>query len=552
MACLPSTCPFCACGCGVLLQEDAGRLLASYPSTAPPARSSLCIRGWHCTSPVSSPDRLVAPLIRGTSGLVPATWQEAVSEVAGRLASARSRPLFVVGPTVANEDAAAVAHLAQRLDGQLCTSDLSGASAARWALDQVVPGARGNLDPEAISAADLLWVIGLDTSGCPQVAGRVTGARRRGATVVRFDVQLSSADNSSVVAMPPESVGELGRLLERAARPEGSDGADTGGGAAWLSAEAARALVAGFRAARRPVAIVGGRWLSSDGAESNTIALLRALAHLGAADRVVFAVGESNSWGVLDVLGPGAPAAEIACRAEGLDTVVVVADDLVRRSPRPDATAGTLSRLDTLVVVDRFPTHTTARAHVVLPSCTFAEADGWVTSLFGEARPWRRIVPPPGGAEPERIWMARIGEALGAGTGKAKASPCVDGKAEASPCNGSDFPYQVVLSSHAAAFSTGVMTSRDDVLRREANESMLTASPAALKATGLKPGSPARLVVPGGEVTVTVHADHRIPDEVLVLVPLPGSAAAAVRGCYPARGGRTVGLQPVPARLERA
>ena len=529
MACLPSTCPFCACGCGVLLQEEDGRLVASFPSSAPPARSGLCIRGWHCTGPVSAPDRLASPLIRGAAGLVRASWQDAVSEIAGRLEAAQAPPGFLVGPTVANEDAAAVRRLAERLDGRLCTSDLTGAAVARRAMEQAAPGSRGLSDPEAIARADLVWTIGFDAADCPQVAGRVIDARRRGASVVRFDVHLAAADLSRVVTMPPDRFGEL---------------------------EFAAELVAEFRAATRPVVIVGGRWLTSHGAEANTIALLRVLAPLGAIDRVVFAVGESNSWGVLDVLGPDAPAAEIACRDGALDTLVVVADDVVRRSPRPGSMAHALSRLTSLVVIDRFPTEATALADVVLPSCTFAEADGWVTNLFGEARPWRRIVAPPGDAQPERVWMERI-----AAAGKAEALPYdAAGKAKALPYDtdaprsgqATAFPFHLVLSSHPAAFSTGVMTSRDDILRREANESVLTASPGALQAAGLKPGWPARLIVPDGEVTITVRADRRLPDAVLVLVPIPGSAAASMRGCHPADGGCAVGLQPVPARLERA
>ena len=76
-------------------------------------------------------------------------------------------------------------------------------------------------------------------------------------------------------------------------------------------------------------------------------------------------------------------------------------------------------------------------------------------------------------------------------------------------------------------------------------------SPGLLKAEGLKPGWPVRVVAPGGEATVTVRADPGLPDGVVVLVPLPGTAAARLRGWYPGEGVPEVGVQPVPARLER-
>jgi anaerobic selenocysteine-containing dehydrogenase len=281
-------------------------------------------------------------------------------------------------------------------------------------------------------------------------------------------------------------------------------------------------------------------------------------------DRIVFAVGESNSWGVLDVLGSDVPEAEVECREEDLDTLVVVADDLVRRSPRPGTMAERLSRLANLIVIDRFPTDTTALAHVVLPSCTFAEADAWVTNLFGEARPWRRIVTPPGDAVPERIWIERI-EALAplasrASSPGAPPTPPASARLRPTPASlatmarqagSTEFPHLLLFSSPAASFSTGVMSSRDEILQREAGEPVVMASPGTLEAAELKPGCAARLVVPGGEATLMVRADRRLPDSVLVLVALPGSTAAGLRGRYPGKAG-TVGLQPVPARLERA
>jgi anaerobic selenocysteine-containing dehydrogenase len=58
MAFHPSTCPFCSCGCALLLHEEDGRLLASYPRADSAGRASLCIRGWNCTGSVTHPDRL--------------------------------------------------------------------------------------------------------------------------------------------------------------------------------------------------------------------------------------------------------------------------------------------------------------------------------------------------------------------------------------------------------------------------------------------------------------------------------------------------------------
>jgi predicted molibdopterin-dependent oxidoreductase YjgC len=330
---------------------------------------------------------------------------------------------------------------------------------------------------------------------------------------------------------------------------------------AGMADEEVLALVQEFREARRPVAIVGSRWLTSVGAEDATIQLLQALALLGAPGRLLAAVGEANSWGCLDVLGLGIPPAELACRDEGLDTLVVVADDLVRRSPRPDTLADILEHLRTVVVIDRFTSDTLPFADVVLPSCAFAEMDGTTTNVFGVVQRWNRVVPPPSDCCPERLWASRIARVLGVGewpaeeasqdvtTHLAFACPIDEASTEASADTA--FPLGLVLGSHPANWSTGALSQREELLRREVPESTIAASPKVLEDLGVKAGWPVRVLVPTGEATMTVRADRRLPPGVLVLVPIAGSPSVSLRGCYPGPGRRSVGVQPVPARLER-
>ncbi len=621
MAFHPSTCPFCSCACAVLLHEEGGRLLGSYPRVGAGGRAALCMRGWNCTASGSHPDRLTAPLVRGAGGLVRASWRDAVEEVASRLANVATPPLFALGPTLANEDVFAVRRLAGRLGARLGTADLSGAQTARSALRQVLGRGYSLPDLEAIAGADLIWLVGVDFDECPQVASRVVEARRHGGAVVRFDVYASGGgDGSRNVAMPPGQFADLPLLLQQAIVTADLAAPDVRGAAGfgdlcrywqtapaldrrtWLPGESALALAREFRAACRPVAILGSRWLTSARAEESTEQLLQALALLGAADRVLAAVGEVNSWGTLDVLGPDVPPVELALHEDGLDALVVVADDLVRRSPRPAALAEALRRLRTVVVIDRFATDTLPFAHVVLPSCTSAEIDGTITNVFGALQRWRRAVPPPGDCCAERVWASRIGRLFGVeewpgtastwfdqmrsdvegyepispermyredgparrGAGDGPASPRVAGQTrvkfapppgDAGPVEpGGDaaFPMRMVLGAHVANWSTGALSQREELLRREFLESTVAAAPSVLERLGIKAGWPATILVPGGEATVTVRADRRLPPDVLVLVPLAGSPPLRLRGCYPGQAGRSVGVQPIPARLERA
>jgi assimilatory nitrate reductase catalytic subunit len=580
MAFHPSTCPFCSCGCALLLHEEDGRLLASYPRVDSNGRAALCIRGWNCTGSVSHPDRLSAPMIRGSSGLVRASWQEAVAEAVDRLGRASSPPLFAVGPSLANEDVLAVRRLAGVLGARLSTTDLSGAATARLALRQVLGRGYGVPSLETIASAELIWVFGADLDECPQVGSQVAEARRRGGTVVRFDVHASGGgDGSKAVMMPPGRFGLLPLSFQKAAfdadlaAPEAraAEGfeqlaqywrsAPRSSGQTGMADGEALALAQEFRAARRPVAIIGSRWLTAADAESATIQLLQVLALLGAPGRLLAAVGDANSWGCLDVLGPELPPAELACREEGLDTLVVVGDDIVRRSPRPDALADILDHLRTLVVIDRFTSDTLPFADVVLPSCAFAEMDGTTTNVFGVVQRWSRVVPPPADCCPERVWASRIARVLGAGewpaedasqdvtTHLAFACPIDEASTEASA--DAAFPLGLVLGSHPANWSTGALSQREELLRREVPASTIAASPKVLEDLGVKAGWPVRVVVPTGEATMTVRADRRLPPGVIVLVPVAGSPSVGLRGCYPGPGRRSVGVQPVPARLER-
>ena len=621
MAFHPSTCPYCSCACALLLHEENGRLLGSYPRAGADGRAELCMRGWNCTSSESHPDRLTAPMVRNAGRLVRASWREAVEEIASRLGSAASPPLFALGPTLANEDVFAVRRLARRVDGRVSTTDLSGVQAARFALRQVLGRGYGIPNLETIAGADLIWLVGVDLDDCPQVASRVTEARRNGGAVVRFDVYSSAGgDGSRMVAMPPDEFGRLPLILQQAvivanlADPEARAAAGfedltrywqaepAGGDRAWLSDEAALALVREFRFARRPLAVLGSRWLTSSRAEENTVQLLQALVLLGAAGGVLAAVGEANSWGSLDVLGADARPAELAWREAGLDTLVVVGDDLVRRSPCAAALTETLDRLRTVVVIDRFAGDTLPFADVVLPSCTSAETDGTTTNVFGAVQRWRRAVAPPGDCCPERVWASRIGRLYGVEEWPGTAASWFDamryevesylpilpermyGENDAVSAAGDDglgpprvagqtrvrlaapagdvapidrgqdaaFPMRMVLGAHVANWSAGTVSQREELLRRENPESTLAAAPAVLETLGVKPGWTAKVLVPGGEATVTTRADLRLPPDVLVLVPLGGSPPARLRCCCPGPGGRSVGLQPIPARLERA
>jgi len=86
-----TTCIYCGCGCGLYLETLDGHITGVWPAkTHPITQGKLCIKGWNTASFVYHPDRLKTPLIRKNGELVEATWDEALSLIAGRLSTIKA------------------------------------------------------------------------------------------------------------------------------------------------------------------------------------------------------------------------------------------------------------------------------------------------------------------------------------------------------------------------------------------------------------------------------------------------------------------------------
>jgi predicted molibdopterin-dependent oxidoreductase YjgC len=81
-----TTCPYCGCGCGALLEVLDGKLIGTLPSkTSPVNEGKLCVKGWTVHEFVSSPNRLTRPLVRRGGTQEDASWDEALQLAAARL-----------------------------------------------------------------------------------------------------------------------------------------------------------------------------------------------------------------------------------------------------------------------------------------------------------------------------------------------------------------------------------------------------------------------------------------------------------------------------------
>jgi predicted molibdopterin-dependent oxidoreductase YjgC len=78
-----TTCSYCGCGCGILLEVMNEDVIASLPvKTHPVSQGSLCIKGWNIHEFIGSDQRLKSPLLRRNGKLVPVSWDEAMDAAA--------------------------------------------------------------------------------------------------------------------------------------------------------------------------------------------------------------------------------------------------------------------------------------------------------------------------------------------------------------------------------------------------------------------------------------------------------------------------------------
>jgi len=89
---VPSICPYCGCGCGILLEVSDGKVVGVLPQKGHPVNDGkLCIKGWTCHEFINSPERLTRPLLREGEEFREVSWDEAIGLVASRLSEIRDK-----------------------------------------------------------------------------------------------------------------------------------------------------------------------------------------------------------------------------------------------------------------------------------------------------------------------------------------------------------------------------------------------------------------------------------------------------------------------------
>jgi formate dehydrogenase alpha subunit len=208
---VPTICPYCGAGCGILLVVRDGVAVGVQPWPRHLiSRGRLCIKGWSAHQFIHHPDRLQRPLIRENGHLREATWKEALEDTAKRLMQVKGREgpdsigilSTAKGSNEQNYLAQKFARLAlgtNNIDhcARLChASTVAGLAAAFGS------GAMTNSIPD-IEDSDCSLIVGSNTpEQHPLIASRILGAKRKGAKIIVADPRRTLLCNIADIYLP--------------------------------------------------------------------------------------------------------------------------------------------------------------------------------------------------------------------------------------------------------------------------------------------------------------------------------------------------------------
>ena len=465
---VPTTCPFCACGCGFHLLANNGELAGVAPSeTHPVSLGRLCARGWNAHEAALWGNRLRHPLVNRNGKLESVSWDEALDHVAGRI-----KELIDVGKSVGVFGSSRATNEENFLAGKLArggfqTNNLdfsyhSICGPLLTGLEEACGEHTLSISLNDIESSQTIFLIEGDLAAThPRAASAVMAAVEKGAhlvTITHTATQMSRLASLPLSAVPG-SEGEvidglIAAVLQLGLEDQASVRVRCEGYHALRRDLEAVKITAGMRQAaewiaRAPRATFLIPPVSGESSparrEAAAVATLAAITgHQGRQGSGLLALlARSNARGACD-MGvspdrlpgyrpledkesrqrlqglwgkklPSNPGLNAESMLHSVSALVVLADDPPSVLPMGQRALAALGRIEFLVVLDAFLTPTAQMAHVVLPIASFAETEGTVTSMEGRVQRLHAAADAPGEARPGWQVLAELCARFGVG-----------------------------------------------------------------------------------------------------------------------------------------
>ncbi len=396
-----STCPFCGIGCQVELLHKDGRLSKVLPDPDPEVSDGqLCVRGRFCMPETTHHhERAKKPMLKRGKYFREVTWDEALDDVAAKLASIKPNDfLMVVSPDLTNEGL----YTAQKFV-RTCLGSNNIDSTAR----ELLPGGLGlwaklfslPISIRGLRDADAIIAIGLDSRFYFSVAGvEIRHALKNGAKLVTIDARDSNLARYTDCWLRPTPGKEgsvLGTLTNKPGKKNGTirDLARKTGVDPTLLEQAVDTLDSADH-----LAIVIGPTVFQYSANEDLVDALQGLARRKNTTFLPLYHG-ANTRGALELGAMGSILPGVA-RAKGKS---ITLDDVIEGTVKPKVLylvgeTPFFERPDCEYVIAQGIYPPPFAVDAFLPAASFAEAEGTLTNVEGRVQQLVKIEDLPDGA----------------------------------------------------------------------------------------------------------------------------------------------------------
>ncbi len=426
----PSVCVHCGSGCNTIPGERYGTLRRIHNRYNSEVNGYfLCDRGRFGYEFVNSERRIRQALLQnnGAETPQPVNKQEAMTYLASLLAK-DAKVIGIGSPRASLESNFALRSLVGRERFHLGMSDRDAGLIATI-IDILRNGPARTPSLHEVELADAVLVLGEDlTNTAPRLALAVRQSVRQKPMQIAGKMHIPHWDDNALRQAVQQEKGPLfiatlaGTKLDDVATKTFHGAPDDLARLGFAVAHAldtkvppppdlpdtmrtlADTIAQALKAAERPLVISG----MSCGSEAVIQAAANVAWALCGSDRrseLCYIVPECNSMGTALIGGEPLAAAFQAVQEGNADTVVILENDLYRRADTTLVNAF-LTEAKQVVVIDCVMHATGAKANVVLPAGSFAEADGTLVSNEGRAQRFFQVFVP----EPEGEGNAKIQE----------------------------------------------------------------------------------------------------------------------------------------------
>lgn len=417
----PSVCVHCSVGCNTIAGERYGSLrciLNRYHRDI--NEYFICDRGRFGYEFVNAPTRIRRSFV-SRDGQADYLSRQAIVDTIGPLLARKERVLGIGSPRASLETNFMLRHLvgSAHFSTGLSAIDLVNCLTA---INILKSGPAASATPRELSESDGILILGEDLA---QVAPRLAlsihqttrlkavdeaeqmkvpgwhdsavrtlmGQPRSPLTIATPYASKLDRIATNVLRLAPNQISALGFTIAEIIRNQPTD--------RGLSPEiisSANPIAQALMSAKRPV-IVCGMTLRCKEIMEASANIAWALCERHTPAKLCFVFPECNTAGVAMIGGLSLEEAFDRVKNGSIDTVLVVENDIARRSVAGEAL---LRTAEDVIVLDHSATATTDAARYVLPAATFAESDG--TLVNGELRAQRHIRALIGDQEVRESW----------------------------------------------------------------------------------------------------------------------------------------------------